>query len=160
MVISPNTVLVGLTLGDFLGGLLSIAIDCAISAIANKIGGDVAEGIMGSVGTRLVSPFLREFTGEMTEAFGREAAEQMTREAAENIVERPLAKVIQETMGKITENLFGDLVDYDLEGLGAPESGDLGTAAGAAIDAPSGSDATTAANTQNFPGAAPIHSAE
>jgi hypothetical protein len=160
MVISPNTVLVGLTLGDFLGGLLSIAVDCAISAIANKFGGEMAERFMGKIATRLVTPFLREFTSEMAEAFGREAAEQMTREAAENILERPLAKAIQETLGKITENVFGWAVDTDLGLVGAPESGDLGSTAGAAIDAPSGSAATTTANTQNVPGAAPIHSAE
>jgi len=169
MVICPNSVLVGLTLGDFLGGLISIGVDCAISAIANKVGGMVAEGLVGSIGTRLATPFLREFTDEMTEAFGREMAETMTREAAENIMERPLALAIQETLGKITENLFGGLVDYDLQGLGAPASGDLGTAAGSAIDAPSssstastqpGTNATTNANSQNYPGAAPIHSAE
>jgi hypothetical protein len=169
IVICPNTVLVGLTLGDFLGGLISIAVDCAISAIANKVGGMVGEAIVGKIGARLAAPFLREFTGEMTEAFGREMAETMTREAAENIMERPLALAIQETIGKITENLFGNLVDYDLEGLGAPESGDLGSTAGAAIDAPSGGSgtqsssggaATTNANSQNYPGAAPIHNAE
>ncbi|MGA9574593.1 MAG: hypothetical protein WBS20_11675 [Lysobacterales bacterium] len=160
MVICPNSVLVGLTLGDFLGGLISIAVDCAISAIANKIGGAVAEGIMSKIAARLAAPFLRAFTNQMTEAFGREMAETMTREAAQNIMERPLALAIQETIGKITENIFGGLVDYDLTGLGAPQSGDLGTSAGRAIDAPSGTAATTNANSQNHPGAAPIHSAE
>jgi len=160
MVISPNTVLVGLTLGDMIGGLLSVVMDCGISAIANKIGGFVGEQIMGKIATRLAAPFLREFTSEMTEAFGREAAEQMTREAAENIMERPLAKAIQETLGKITENLFGKALDTGLGFAGAPESGDIGTAAGGGIDALSGSAATTTANTQNVPGAAPIHSAE
>lgn len=161
MVICPNTVLVGLTLGDFLGGLLAIGVDCAISAIANKIGGEVAEGVMGAIASRVAAPVMRALSSEMTEAAAREAAGEL--------FERPLALAVQETLGKITENLFGNLVDYDLAGLGAPESGDLGTAAGAAIDAPSGGSAsstqsgtaaTTAANSQDYPGAAPIHSAE
>lgn len=160
MVICPNSVLVGLTLGDFLGGLISIAVDCAISAIASKIGGAAASRIMSKIGGRIAAVFLRQFTGTMTEAFGREAAERMTREAAENIMERPLAHALQGTIGKITGNLFGAGVDAGLGLAGAPKPGDLGTTAGRAIDAPSGNAATSNANSQNYPGAAPIHSAE
>lgn len=160
MVICPNTVVVGLTVGDFIGGLINVVVDCVISGIANKVGGGVAEAIMNKIGGRIAAAFLGEFTESLTKIFGREAAERMAREAGENIMERPFYRAVREALGKITENLFGAGVDTGLGWAGAPSSGDLGSTAGRAIDAPGSDAATSNANSQNYPGAAPIHSAE
>ena len=160
MVISPNTVAVGLTLGDFIGGLINIVVDCAVSALANKLGGDVAAGLMKHIGGRIASAFLREFTGEMTEAFGREAAERMALEAGQNIVERALPQFIQESIGKLLDPVIGSGVDTVYGAIGAPNAEDIGTETGNVIDGTPNTTPTEKAMTTNQPGAAPIYSAE
>jgi hypothetical protein len=82
VVIAPTNVMVGMTLGDIIGGLINIAVDCAISAIANKIGGGIAEGLMNKIGGRIVTAALRNFTSDLASVFGRESAEHMTRDAS------------------------------------------------------------------------------
>jgi hypothetical protein len=162
IVICPNSVMVGLSFGDIIAGVINIAVDTIITRVASWAGDQVGKYLLEPLAARIAAPLMREFTEEMTEAFGREAAEQMTREAAENVVERPLAAATVEALKKITENLVGSGVDKGAETAGLPKPGDqeVGTTAGAKVDAPSGSSATANQNTQNTPGAAPIHSAE
>jgi hypothetical protein len=162
IVICPNSVMVGLSFGDIIAGVINIAVDTIITRVASWAGDQVGKYLLEPLAARIAAPLMREFTEEMTEAFGREAAEQMTREAAENVVERPLAAATVEALKKITENLVGSGVDKGAEAAGLPKPGDqeVGTTAGAKVDAPSGSSATANQNTQNTPGAAPIHSAE
>lgn len=148
MVISPNTVVVGLTLGDYVAGVANIAIDCIISAFANKVGGGVAEGIMNKIGGRIVAAAFSRFGGKLAQGFAREGTE----------------KVIQETIGKLTEGQVGNLIDYDLAGADLPKSGDVGGVLGQAVDGPAnapvdGANSTSEANTGPYPGAAPIHNA-
>lgn len=165
-VISPNTVVVGLTLGDIIAGFINIAIDCVISAIVNKIAGDAAEAFMNAIAPRIAVRFMQDFTESLVSSFGRESAERMTRDAAENIVEKPLVQMLQETIGKVTEGFLGDGVDAYSGALGMPEGGSMGGLVGEAVDLPSGdSDPTTADSTNDamtgpYPGAAPIHTAD
>ncbi|HYH97238.1 hypothetical protein [Hyalangium sp.] len=55
-VVAPNTVLVGLTLGDVLGGIFSMAVDCAIQFGLNRL---FASQRVGNLFTRLQGPLIR-----------------------------------------------------------------------------------------------------
>lgn len=170
MVISPNTVVVGLTLGDMLAGFVNIAIDCIISAIANKIGGDVSEAIFSRLATRIAAASLREVTETLTRHFGQETAERLTRDAigeiAEGMLNRPFTRAVQEAVGKLIEGKVGDAADAYSSALGMPEGGSMGGLVGEAVDLPSGDSDPTAADSTNdamtgpYPGAAPIHTAD
>ena len=170
MVISPNTVVVGLTLGDMIAGFVNIAIDCIVSAIANKIGGDVAEAVLSRLATRIAAASLREVTETLTRYFGQETAERLTRDAigeiAEGIMNRPFTRMVQETVGKLIEGQVGNAVDAYSGALGMPEGESMGGLMGQAADIssssnePTAADSTNQAMTEPYPGAAPIHTAD
>jgi hypothetical protein len=140
VVIAPTNVMVGMTLGDIIGGIVNIAVDCAISFVANKIGGGIASALMNKIGGRIVTAALSNFTRDLASVFGRESAEHMTRDAVENIMERPMAQIVEGMVGKIVEGQLGGLADSGLGAAGAPsgESGGVGSAVGGAIDGPPG----------------------
>lgn len=173
IVISPNSVFVGLTLGDFIGGLINVVIDVALSALINWGAGKASGFLMRAIGGRIAAAFMRTFAREMSERFGREMGERMTREAAENILEgRWWGQIIEGTLGKLLENAGGWVVGKGVEFAGVP-GGDIGSAAGAATDAPGTPPASTGGSgsstspsragrplANDHPGAPPIHSAD
>jgi len=135
IVVSPNSVVVGMTLADILGGVFSIAVDCGISALANWIGGAVGERLVRAVAAPICRRLSGEFVGELADRFGREAAESMSRDIVENMLERPVVQVAQELVGKTTETIIGNLAG-DPGGSLAEGAGD---SAAAAIEGPSDS---------------------
>ncbi|APZ94051.1 hypothetical protein [Fuerstiella marisgermanici] len=146
VVISPNSVVVGFTPGDYAAGLVGIAADSAVSFVASKIGGAVAADVMSAVGGRIASAMLRKWTQELTETFGEKFAKEATEAAAENMLERVVPQVIQEAMGKVIGNEVGSVITSTTdEPKGQPVSN---------------SRSSTSELSNNTDNAAPIHVAD
>lgn len=184
IVISPNTVCVGLTLGDIIGGLIRTAIDTAVSFIANALGGKIAGALMKSVGGRIAAQLLKEWTAELTEHVGREAAEKMTREAVENILAGPAARFVETFVSKVLEGQIQsgeeavvNVLPQELYGVDAADAAQQGIDGSTAGDtAQPGADGSTGSSeaiatessiadpgsplANDYPGAPPIYSAE
>jgi hypothetical protein len=138
IVICPNTVVVGMTLGDVLAGLIGTVVDCAVSALANWIGGKVADHLVAAIAGPIASRMCRETVDGLAAMFGREAGESMGRDMVSNMLERPSVQVVQELVGKTMETIIGDAV-------GNP-AGNAADAAGQALGAPSGASAPAPAD--------------
>jgi hypothetical protein len=102
IVICPNTIVVGLTLGDFLSGLFLTVFDVAFSYAASWLGGKIGDKIVGGV------------LGQVWKAEATAIARQIGDEAGvilkgfvENALERPIGKGIS----TLIEKGFGVLVD-------------------------------------------------
>lgn len=164
MVISPNTVLVGLTLGDFIGGLVRMAVDTAASFVANALGGELAGMVMKNVGGRIAQQLIKEWTAELTERVGKEAAERMTREAVENILEGPTAQFIETFVSKILEGHIQSGIESDDNFVTQQVLGvDKADAIQMGVDGQLTGSSVTAAGSplaSEHPGAPPIHHAE
>jgi len=164
IVISPNTVVVGLTLGDFIGGLVRMAVDSAASFIANALGGEIAGALMNKIGGRIAQQLIKEWTAELTERVGKELSERMTREAVENILEGPTAKFIETFISKILEGQIqsgvetaDNFVTQQIAGVDnadAIQMGIDGQQPGSSVTEPG------APLASEHPGAPPIHHAE
>jgi hypothetical protein len=164
MVISPNTVVVGLTLGDFIGGLVRIAVDSAVSFAASALGGKVAGVLMKQVYGRIAQQVIKEFTAELTEKFGKEAAESMTRDAVENILEGYTAQFIKTLLskmagGEITPFIEGsdNFVTQQFLGVDKADAVQMGVDGQIPISSLTEPGAPLA---NEHPGAPPIHHAE
>lgn len=108
LVISPNTVVVGLTAGDILGGIAGIVIDVGISAIANYLGGKIADGLFEHIGGPIAAYANRELAESIIAAGASGTAKDVAREIAENVLEGTLVQTVKEGVGKIIEGLIGD----------------------------------------------------
>jgi hypothetical protein len=144
IVICPNSVVVGMTLGDFLTGLAMTLIDVAVSWAASKAGGYLGEqavkGVL-SIAMRSVARELAEQLGkEMGEELSEQAVKQLLKDVVENVGERPIAQF----MALAVEKVFGVAVDKLQEYGGSGEDVDQGIH-GAVDGTPSGPTATTPA---------------
>jgi hypothetical protein len=125
-VICPNSVVVGLTLGDFLTGLAATAIDCAVSWAASKAGGWLGEQAVKGV----LSVAMRGAARETAEALGKElgeevseaATKEMLKDIVENVAERPAAQFV----ATLVEKMFGVGVDKVQEYGGSGDDVDKG----------------------------------
>ena len=143
-VISPNTVMVGLTLGDILSGVVGILLDVVVSYLVSKAGGKLAEGIIKRIGGPIAASVTRAGSEEIARVTG-ETLESISKDVVENVLERPAVKfaetvvdkVIEWGLGKVTDLGTGPLVDGTgsaVDGSPAPAS----TPAAGAAGAPSG----------------------
>lgn len=140
IVICPNSVVVGMTLGDFLAGLAAIAIDVVISYVASKIGGAMGEHMVKAV----ASVIMRQAAKEIAEEIGEQTSKEILKDIVENVAERPIAQAA----ATLVEKLFGVGVDKVQEAAGSGEAVDSGIHS--AVDGPapasSSSPAPAAAN--------------
>jgi hypothetical protein len=148
IVVAPNSVVVGMTLADILGGVFSIAVDCGISALANWIGGEVGERLVRAVAAPICRRMSSEFVSQMADRFGREAAESMGRDVVENMLERPLVQATQELVGKTTETIIGNLAGDPGQSLAEG----AGSSAADAIEGPSASSSSSGSGAQGSQG--------
>ncbi len=88
IVIAPNTVEVGMTLGDIIAGIVSGAIDAAVSFALGWAAGKVSGLVVNAVARQIASRSFWELAGE----FGVETARSMVRDMAENLGERAAAQ--------------------------------------------------------------------
>ena len=151
IVICPNSVLVGMTLGDFLTGLAMTLIDVAVSWAASKAGGAIGEhfvkGVL-SVAMRSVARELAEQLGkELGEELSEQAVKQILKDVVENVAERPIAQFVATAVEKV----FGEIVSRVQDYGGSGEDVDKGIH-GAVDGAPTGPTATTPARPPSAPG--------
>jgi hypothetical protein len=71
IVTCPNPVVVGMTLGDFLSGVALTLLDCLISYVASKLGGQLGEHMVKAV----LSMAMRQNAKEMAEQIGEKAGD-------------------------------------------------------------------------------------
>jgi hypothetical protein len=118
IVICPNSVVVGMTWGDFLSGLAAIVIDVVISYVASKIGGAVGEHMVKAV----AGVFMRTAAKEIAEELGEQTSKEILKDIVENVAERPIAQAA----ATLVEKLFGVGVDKAQEAAGSGEAVDEG----------------------------------
>lgn len=155
IVIAPNSVVVGMTLADVLGGIFGTLVDCGISALANWIGGEVGERLVRAIAAPICRRLSSEMVGELADRFGREAAESMGRDIVENMLERPLVQVTQELVGKTTETIIGNLAGDTGQGLAEGAAGAIAgpsESPGSSSSSSSSSSASTAPATPGSQG--------
>ena len=118
IVICPNTVVVGMTWGDFLSGVAQTLLDCAISFVASKIG--------GALGEHAVKAFLgvamRQAAREVAEEIGEQTTKEILHDIVENVAERPIAQAA----ATLVEKLFGEGVSQVQDATGAGDAIDGG----------------------------------
>jgi len=145
-VIGPNTVLVGLTLGDVVGGVVNIVIDCGISFILGKVGGKISDKVTKPIVAAALKKFGPSLVGGV----------------AEGVINALVDGFAGFGIGKAEGAVSGSAG----KAAGGEGWSDTGSALGAWIDAPSSSDSSSSPTTEtasglmnNTPGAAPIHEA-
>ena len=67
IVIAPNSVVVGLTLADIVGGVIHIALDSAISAILNWASGHASKWLIHKIGGPIASRLAAKYASELAE---------------------------------------------------------------------------------------------
>ncbi len=113
MVISPNSIVVGLTPGDYLAGFASIVIDCLVSFIASKIGGALGERMAKAI----ASVLMRKAAEQIAKELGEQSAKEILKDIVENVAERP----IMQGVAGLVEKLFGVIVDKVQDAAGTGE---------------------------------------
>ena len=108
IVICPNTVVVGMTLGDVISGVVQTLIDCAVSWAASKAGGFLGEHLAKAV----VSVVMRKAATEIAKELGEASSREILKDIVENVAERPIVQAA----ATLIEKLFGEgvsqLQDY------------------------------------------------
>lgn len=108
IVVCPNTVVVGMTLGDLISGVVQTLIDSAVSWAASKAGGFLGEHLAKAV----VSVVMRQTAKEIAEELGEASAREILKDIVENVAERPIVQAA----ATLIEKLFGEgvsqLQDY------------------------------------------------
>lgn len=103
IVICPNSVVVGMTLGDLIAGVAATLIDVAISWAASAAGGFIGEHLAKAI----TSVVMRQAAKELAEELGEASSKEILRDIVENVVERPLVQAA----ATLVEKLFGVGVD-------------------------------------------------
>jgi hypothetical protein len=103
IVICPNSVFVGMTLGDLISGLVLTLVDVAVSWAASKAGGFLGEHLAKAI----VSVVMRQAAREIAKELGESSAKAILRDIVENVAERPIVQAA----ATLVEKLFGVLVD-------------------------------------------------
>lgn len=150
IVICPNSVFVGMTLGDLLSGLALTLVDVAVSWAASKAGGFIGEQLSKAV----VSVVMRQAAREIAEELGEASSREILKDIVENVMERPIVQAA----ATLIEKLFGVGVDQVQDYGGSGQDIDEGihrgvdgpppnTSSGSSGSSPSGSSTTSAGNT-------------
>jgi hypothetical protein len=136
IVIAPNSVVVGLTLGDIIGGLVHIAIDSAISAILNWGSNHAAHFLIHKIGGPIASRIAAKYASELAEQLGEASGERFIHDIVENLLERPAVQFVDRVVHKAIDWVVEHGVihpimhgaEHALEGEhgAAPESGAAG----------------------------------
>ena len=129
VVCAPTNIMVGMTLGDFLAGVLGTVLDSAISFAAGKLMGGASKALQRSIvaamNRKAVALLYKNFGSKITLELVDEAAEQMmkpiARRAAEALIGGFLANTIGDAVpaGSATEGLRQG-VDGPLPGASTP----------------------------------------
>ena len=151
-VIAPNTVFVGLTLGDVIGGVVNIVIDMGVSfalgALGNGISDKITKPLVGAA-LRAIGPVLAR---SLPAALAK-AVPTLTGEAAEGVINALVDAVVGYGIGEGVDQA---------KDAGGPDWSDPGYGLGSVIDSSSSSSPTTETSSglmNNTRGAAPIHEA-
>jgi hypothetical protein len=149
-VIGPNTVMVGLTLGDVVGGVVNIVVDMGVSFALGKLGG----GISDSITKPIVAAALNKFGS----TFVSLAVGQVGEAVVNSLVDGVVGYGVGEVEGAVS-GASGNAV-------GGEGWSDTGTALGGWIDSPDSSSSSSGPTSEassglinNTPGAAPIYRA-
>jgi hypothetical protein len=144
-VIAPNTVMVGLTLGDIVGGVVNIVLDMGLSFLLSKLGDKFSSGVTQPIVAAVLGKFGPSLIGGVAQG------------VINGLIDAALGFAANEGIdagkGAAGKGAVGQAVS------------DPGYALGAWIDAPSSSSssstpaATSSGLMNNTPGAAPIHEA-
>ena len=166
LVISPNTVVVGLTAGDILAGIAGIVIDVGVSALANYLGGKIADGLFEHIGGPIAAYANRELAETIVALGGSGTVKEVAQEIAENVLERPVIQAVKEGVGKIIEGLIGDAIGDRVnkpadQGVHSAVDGPAPSASSTPTAAPSGgTPATTNAMGAPAPDDEPVFEAD
>lgn len=115
IVISPTNVLVGLTAGDYVAGVVSIVLDSAISGLVNFAAGKASDRLASAI----AGPAARTAGQSLARRAGSEATERFFREASEATM-KSAGKVIGDTvanLGKEVVSLGTDPLNEWVSGL-------------------------------------------
>lgn len=110
IVIAPNTVEVGMTAGDIWAGVISGALDAAVSWVLGQAAGRVSETIVNAVARQIANRFFWELAGE----FSVEMARSLVRDIAENLSERAAAQMANSILQEAAKVGMERVVDTTL----------------------------------------------
>ena len=114
VVICPNTVVVGLTLGDLIAGVAGMLLDSLISFIGSKIGGGIGGGLVKGFFSVALRGAAREAAQGSTEAGAKVILDAFVENAAERVAGQTVAGVIDKA---INEWLISPLVEPVTSGV-------------------------------------------
>lgn len=134
IVICPNSVFVGMTLGDLISGVVLTLVDVAVSWAASKAGGWIGEHLSKAV----VSVVMRQAAREIAEELGEASTREILRDVVENVAERPIVQAA----ATLIEKLFGVGVDQVQEYGESGQDIDRGIHGGVDGSQPSGGTAS------------------
>lgn len=139
-VVAPNTVEVGMSLGDLLGGLVDMLVDIGFSWAVGKIAGKVNDMVTGAfarhvLGNEAAAKAFWEFAGEFGENWVAHAAAGAAKDkVAAEFAETLAGQVGEHVMGAVNEWVTKPLVDSALEPLASGLLGSPGDSVGDAAD--------------------------
>lgn len=110
IVVCPNTVVVGMTLGDVISGVAQTLLDCAVSFVASKIGGALGEHLAKAI----VSVVMRKAATEIAKELGEASSREILKDIVENVAERPIVQAA----ATLVEKLFGEAVGQGMDAGG------------------------------------------
>jgi len=110
VVIAPNTVEVGMTLGDIIMGIVSALIDVAVSFGMGKLCG----GLSGTVSNAICRRVAQRQFFELAADFGVDSATIMCRDIAENLGERAVTVIASSLLSEVTKTGLESATDATL----------------------------------------------
>ncbi len=114
-VIAPNTVEVGMTLGDFVGGFISMAVDIGVSWVVGKVAGGLNKAAANSMARRISSTYAMEFWENVADGVTPKFAAMAAKYASNQFVSRWLG---QNVAGSLLDNAVQEWVTKPaVEGL-------------------------------------------
>jgi hypothetical protein len=115
LVIAPNTVEVGMTPGDIMGGIISTLIDIGISYAVGKAAGGINGATANFIGRRFTeagsNAFTREFLEASGDGVGRKFSEMLGRAASNGIVQNWMGNT---ATGQLLDNAVQEWVTKPL----------------------------------------------
>ncbi len=139
-VVAPNTVEVGMTLGDILAGVVSTVVDIGFSWAVGKIAGKLNGAVTGVfaryvLGNKAATEAFFDYAGEFGENWiARAAASTARAEVAEAFAKTLEGQVGEHVMGAIGEWITKPLVQSAADPLAAGLLGSPGAGTGQAAD--------------------------
>jgi len=122
-VIAPNTVEVSMTLGDVLMGIVSAAIDVALSYVIGKGAGKIGGGVVNRLARRrLGSTVLWEWAGTLGPESGREFFNLLAKEMADSTG----GQIVTGFVNEAVKAVMGTAIDYTIKDITSGDASSLG----------------------------------